>query len=325
MTAVYDSGIHLVLVLQALGWLEAPMRFFTFVGTPDFFIFVLPVVYWCIDSGLGIRIGFILLFSSGLNEVAKLALQGPRPYWISLQVKALAAESSCGAPSGHAQIGAGIWGMVAAAIRRPWAWVLAVVVVFLIGVSRIFLGVHFPHDVLLGWLLGSLTLWAFLTFWNPLAGWIRQMTFLQQSLLAGAVSIAVLLAGGLLSHSLRDFIIPASWLANAARAGQPYPDPLSMEGILTSSGAFLGLALGLAWIGKRGGYHPSGSVWQRVMCFVIGFVGLLILYLGISLVLPSSSPSMTGYAFRLVRYATIGAWVSAGAPVVFRALRLVQG
>ncbi len=323
MTAVYDSGIHLVLVLQTLGWLDAPMRFFTFVGTPDFFIFVLPVVYWCIDSSLGIRIGFILLFSNGLNEVAKLALQGPRPYWISLQVKALAAESSFGAPSGHAQIGAGIWGMVAAAIRRPWAWMLAVIVVFLIGMSRIFLGVHFPHDVLLGWLLGSLTLWAFLALWNPIAGWIRHRTFLQQGLLAGAVSVALLVVGGWLSYSLRDYTIPASWLANAARAGQPYPDPLSMEGILTSSGAFFGLALGLAWISRRGGFRPSGPFGKRFLCFAIGLAGLLVLYLGISLVLPSGV-TLTGSLFRLVRYAAIGAWVSAGAPVVFRALKLSQ-
>lgn len=76
MTSLYDSGIRVVLFLQSLGGLEVPMRFFTYIGTPDFFVFVLPVVYWCIDASLGIRIGFILLVSNGLNEVAKLALQG---------------------------------------------------------------------------------------------------------------------------------------------------------------------------------------------------------------------------------------------------------
>jgi membrane-associated phospholipid phosphatase len=38
---------------------------------------------------------------------------------------------------------------------------------FFIGLSRLYLGVHFPHDVLVGWALGFITLWAFLGFWEP--------------------------------------------------------------------------------------------------------------------------------------------------------------
>ena len=104
MEALYAFGIELSAALQSAAWLEAPMRFFTFLGTQEFFIFVLPMVYWCIDAGLGIRVGFILLLGNGLNEFAKLALQGPRPYWISAQVKGLGAETSFGVPSGHAQL-----------------------------------------------------------------------------------------------------------------------------------------------------------------------------------------------------------------------------
>jgi membrane-associated phospholipid phosphatase len=323
VTFLYDTGIRLVLLLQTLSGLEGPMRFFTFLGTADFFILVLPVVYWCIDSSLGIRIGFILLFSNGFNELVKLALQGPRPYWISPQVKALAAESSFGVPSGHAQIAAGVWGTVAAHLHRSWAWVLAVVIIFLIGISRIFLAVHFPHDVILGWLLGGLTLWAFLSLWNPIAAWLKHRTFLQQALLAVAVALAFVLADGLLVYASRGYVVPTEWMSNAVRAGEPYPDPLSQEGVLTSSGTLLGLAIGLAWISGRGGFKPSGPTWKRLLCFLIGLLGLLILYLGLSYVLPSDS-SLTGSTFRFVRYAIIGAWVSAGAPLAFFRLELTD-
>lgn len=323
MTSIYNSGIRLVLLLQTLGWLEGPMRFFTFLGTADFFILVLPVVYWCIDSSLGVRIGFILLFSNSFNEVVKLALQGPRPYWISPQVQALSAESSFGVPSGHAQIAAGVWGTIAAHVHRHWAWIVAIAIIFLIGLSRIFLAVHFPHDVLVGWLLGGLTLWAFLAWWNPVAAWLKHRTFLQQVLLAAAASLVLVAIDGMLISALRGFVVPSSWISNAARAGEPYPDPLSMEGVLTSSGALLGLAVGLAWIEQRGGFRPSGSFWKRLLCFLIGLLGLLALYLGLSYIIPSDS-SLIGSTFRFVRYAIVGAWISAGAPLVFFGLQLAE-
>ncbi len=323
MTPLYDFGIRLTLFLQTFAWLEAPMRFFTFLGTPDFFILVLPVVYWCIDSSLGIRIGFILLFGNGFNELAKLALQGPRPYWISSAVKPLAADSSFGVPSGHAQIAAGVWGMIAARVRRGWAWTAALVIIFLIGLSRIYLAVHFPHDVLVGWLLGGLTLWAFLALWEPVAAWLKQRTVLQQVLLSIAASLLLVLLDALLVCSLRGYVVPAEWLSNAARAGEPYPDPTSTEGIFTSSGALLGLALGLTWIGQTGGFQPSGPTWKRLLCFLVGLLGILVLYLGLSYLLPSEASGL-GSIFRFVRYAVIGAWISAGAPFLFSILRLVE-
>src|SRR5512135_266881 len=126
MNAFDASGIQFILLLQQATWLEAPMRFFTFLGTADFFFLVLPVVYWCVDAGLGMRIGFILLFSNAFNEVAKLAFHTPRPYWVSAQVKALAAEASFGVPSGHAQLAAGVWGTAAARMGRAWSWIVAV-------------------------------------------------------------------------------------------------------------------------------------------------------------------------------------------------------
>jgi hypothetical protein len=35
-------------------WLEAPMKFFSFLGSPNFFLIFLPLVYWCMDAALGI-------------------------------------------------------------------------------------------------------------------------------------------------------------------------------------------------------------------------------------------------------------------------------
>src|SRR5512143_2808592 len=114
MDMLMSAGVQLIALLQTVEWLEMPMRFFSFLGSADFFFLVLPAVYWCIDSRLGIRVGLILLASVSLNELSKLALHEPRPYWISTQVRAFAADPSFGIPSGHAQNGVAVWGMLAA-------------------------------------------------------------------------------------------------------------------------------------------------------------------------------------------------------------------
>ena len=319
-----ENGIRLIVLIQSLGgWLEAPMKFFSFLGSEYFFLFGLPVVYWCIDSRLGIRIGVILLFSTGLNDIFKLALQGPRPYWFSAQVNPLAAESSFGVPSGHAQNAIGVWGMMADRVGKSWAWIVAGIVIFLIGFSRMYLAVHFPHDVLVGWILGGLTLWLFLLFWERAAAWLKQKSMAQQILTAFIVSMVFVLLGGLLVYGLRGYSVPAEWMTNAARAGDPLPAPVSMETSLTTGGTLFGLAVGLAWITRRGGYRVSGPVWMRALALIVGLMGLLILYAGLKAVFPSGE-SLAAYFFRYVRYTLIGFWISGGAPRLFFHIKIAR-
>ncbi len=323
MDFLFTSGIHLILQLQTQAWLAAPMRFFTFLGTEEFFILVLPIVYWCIDAEAGIQIGLILLVSQSLNEIAKLALMSPRPYWVSGQVKALAAEYTFGAPSSHAQNAVGVWGTIAAHIDRRWAWMGAALLIFLIGLSRIYLAVHFPQDVAIGWLLGILILGGCLSFWARGAGWLKKRSPLQQILAALLVAGLLILADGLLVQSLKGYRLPPEWLMNAQRAGEPLPAPVSMEGIFASTGVLLGLALGLVWIRQRGGFQPSGPIWKRAACFFIGLAGLLTLYVGLKAIFPQDG-TLWGDGLRLLRYLLIGLWVAGGAPYVFLRFNLIE-
>ena len=175
------NGIDLVILIQGLGdWLVAPMRFFTFLGSEDFFFLILPAIYWCIDSALGLRIGYILIISNGLSFIFKLAFAGPRPYWINPQVQALTYESSFGVPSGHAQNAVSIWGLMAHRIGKSWAYALGFGIALLIGFSRLVLGMHFPHDVLAGWLIGGVLLWTFARLWHPVSAWLGRQTFARQ-------------------------------------------------------------------------------------------------------------------------------------------------
>ena len=325
MQLFWDSGLQLIQAIQTVPWLVLPMKLFSFLGSEEFFLFMLPFLYWSVDAALGLRVGLILLFSTWSNEVLKVLFHDPRPYWISTDVEALANESSFGVPSGHSQTAVAVWGMIAYYVNRRWVWALCVAVIALIGLSRIYLGVHFPTDVLVGWLAGGILLFCFIKFWNPVAAWLGGLTFGRQVLVAFLVSMGFIVVMQLAILSLGTWTIPGDWLRNAAAAfpDGPAPDPVVLEGAITTAGTLFGLSLGLAWFNSRGGFSTEGSIGHRAARFLIGLAGVAVLYIGLKFIFPSGEGALP-YLLRYLRYGLVGAWVSAGAPWIFVRMKLAK-
>jgi membrane-associated phospholipid phosphatase len=326
MDILIQNGIDWIVAIQSLGsWLELPMEFFTFLGQENFFFLVLPLVYWSVDAQVGMRVALILATSNYLNSIVKLLFAAPRPYWVSPRVEPLSVENSFGIPSGHAQNAAALWGMMAEGAQKagkPWAWITALVLAFLIGFSRLYLGMHFVHDVVLGWLIGLAILFAFLLFWDPVATWLKTKTLVQQVIIAFVTSLLMIAVGLLSSAPLNAYILPVDWADNARRAG-PLPDPVSIEGIFTSTGTFFGLAAGMAWIASRGGYQASGPIEKRALRYVIGLIGIMILWFGLGQIFPRGE-TLIPLLLRYIRYSLVGFWVTAGAPWLFFHFKLAS-
>ncbi len=207
-------------------------------------------------------------------------------------------------------------------LNKPWAWVLALLLTFLIGFSRLYLGVHFVHDVLVGWVIGYVLLFLFMKFWDPVAAWLQTKTLAQQIALAFFISLLMIAIGALTTARLDGYVFPAEWEENARRAG-PLPDPVSIEGTFTSAGSFFGLAAGAAWIASRGGFQTAGPLEKRALRYVIGLIGILILWFGLGQVFPDGE-TVLPLLLRYIRYFLVGFWVTAGAPWLFFHFNLVR-
>jgi membrane-associated phospholipid phosphatase len=325
MQALIEYGIALIIALQSIGdWLIVPLRFFSYLGNEEFFFLVLPLIYWSIDAALGLRVGFILVTSGVINHVAKLLFIGPRPYWLSSHVRALwTTEITFGIPSGHAQHAVSVWGMIAAYRKQTWAWVAAIVIIFLIGFSRIYLGAHFPHDVVFGWFLGAVLLWCFARFWEPVGKWIRTKTLNHQIFIAFVVSLMFVVIGLGVAALRSEYQVPENWISNAMLADAELPAPVDPNDIFTSAGTFFGLAVGAAWIQTIGGYQASGPIKKRAVRYVIGLIGVLIFWMGLGEIFPHGDGFII-YTLRFIRYALVGGWVAGGAPWVFMRLKLAE-
>ncbi len=323
MDAFIEFQIQFTLFLQNLGvWLEAPMQAFTFLGSELFFLLVMPALYWSIDAAIGFRAGMMLILSGGLNSVLKIFFHTPRPYWVDANVKAFTSETSFGMPSGHSQNSAAIWGIIAASIRRGWAYFAAILMIFFISISRIFLGVHFLHDVLTGWLAGIVLIILYLKLEAPAAKWLKGRSFATQILIIFLFSMLMILLAFLARLSASAWTLPQEWITLALAAGAEAPDLFSLDGVITIAGVAFGFLGGYAWwIKSNGVYEIKCSTIKRLARYAFGLLGIVVLYFGLKIVFPED-PIIIGGIFRFIRYALIGLWVTAIAPWFFRLLRL---
>ena len=323
MEALIEMEIIFTTLMQNLGsWLETPMQAFSFLGSEMFFLLIMPALYWSIDPIIGFRAGMMLILSGGLNTALKMFFHTPRPFWVDGSVKALTSETSFGLPSGHSQNSAAIWGMVAHTTRQRVAMIIAVIVVFFIGFSRIYLGVHFLHDVLTGWLAGILLVILYLSVEKPVANYLKTKALGFQLLAAMLFSLFFVLLGKLGSSIGNQWSLPGEWISNALAAEVEAPDPFNMEGMITIAGVTFGFLAGYAlWFNRYKQYQINCSALKRILRYVVGLIGIVILYFGLKLVLPEE-PVLVGALLRYLRYALIGFWVTYLAPWIFCRLHL---
>jgi membrane-associated phospholipid phosphatase len=323
---IWHLEILITIFIQSLGgWLTGIMKFFTFLGTAEFFTLVMPIFYWCLDATLGLRVGVILLVNIALVDSLKILLHFPRPYWFDTRVKALSTEITFGMPSSHSSTAFSIWGLLAATFKRRWTTVVCAALIFIIGLSRIYLGVHFTSDVLVGWTVGGIILFIFLMVEKPIVHWLKTLNLSQSIILAIISSFALMLPTLIFYFIFSSTTIPAEWINNATAANPNVQfNPFSLSGVITIGGIWLGVWLGFAlFYHSRGMYDASGSLIQRLLRLGIGMIGILILWYGLDKIFPNTE-DVIGFILRFVRYSLVGLWITNWAPMIFQKLKIAR-
>ena len=317
MSFTFAGDIWLILWLQNLwDWLTPVMKFFTWLGYPQAYMIIVAVVYWSIDRKLGLRLAIFLPIVASLNSILKQAFHAPRPYWLDSGIKAIHVSNGFGMPSGHAQASI-VWIYAGALLKRKWFWVTAVAIVFMIGLSRIYLGVHFPSQVFFGWLLGVFVLIVIIRAEAKVLAWFLNRRLSSQVLLIGGVSALILIIGGVFVFILRNWEMPASWIRNSSAyfTGRNESIHLSigMDAIAGNAGAFMGTAIGAILSHQKGGFDTHGSLWKLILRSIAG----LVICGGLYGILVLTTPEQT----KLLLYST---WKFSGFLVIsFSAIFLV--
>jgi membrane-associated phospholipid phosphatase len=325
LEVLHQLEIAWIMAVQSLSiWFAPVMTLLSETGSENFFMFVMPILYWSFDAMVGTQMATLLLLSNASNAGLKLLFHSSRPYWLSPGVHAFAAEPTFGFPSGHSQTAASIWGFLALHIRDKVVKFLLLLLIFLIGFSRVYLGVHYFSDVVGGWLVGALLIWGLLQVERPLVKWLRTQS-LRQMLILALISAAAVAGLHLVPAALaQTWPIPDAWMQNALAATPGVGVmPLDIHGAFTVSGTWFGFFTGLAVLFHRqGGYCAAGSPSQRLLRYLIGLLGIFVFYYALGQIFPREE-NLISYALRFFRYSLVGLWVSLLAPLIFQRLGLL--
>jgi len=301
-----QSGPVLAMVMYAV----------SFLGSEDFFLLLTPFIFWCVDSGFGARLLFLVVTSDFVNGLLKWTFHLPRPYWVDARVKALESEISYGLPSGHTQSATAGWGYLAVRINRWWMWLISALVISGVALARVYLGMHFVGDVVGGLIAGLLVLIAFVLIEPRVTRWIAPKPLGFQIAAAFLASLAMIAIMLLVRAAIGGITDPIGW----AQLGGPI-DPRRLDTPITDAAIVFGAGAGLALLKRSGGFEAGGPWRKRLARLALGLIVLVILRSGLGAVFPRE-PELAGAVFRYARYVSMALWATWLAPWIFVKLRL---
>lgn len=306
---VLGWGINVIRSIQTLKspGLTAFMKIISALGTEYVYIVVGLLIFWCINEKTGFFLGLLVIVSGWINTFLKIIVDLPRPFEFEPAL-GLAFEPSRSFPSGHAQNSMTFWAAIAIILAfrytggkkyRPLVFGSCGLIIFLIGFSRIYLGVHFPTDVIGGWLIALAITAIFFFLEKRVSGVLVKIGTRGQLITAAAAAL------------LMNFLCLQD---------------TSLAGLLL--GFCGGYSIMIRYFPFKAASPAAGKISRPLtlgLRLLIGIAGAAVIYIGFKMVFPGSGSIFEGVSFldpleelfRFIRYGLLGFWASAAAPRIF--------
>ncbi len=130
------------------------MLLITKLGEETAFLAAALIVFWCVNKRSGYYLMTVGFMTTMFNQILKLLCRVPRPWVLdenfTILEQAREAASGYSFPSGHSQSAVGTFGCLAVTAQKKWLRYVCVFVAVMVPVSRMYVGVHTPADVLVG-------------------------------------------------------------------------------------------------------------------------------------------------------------------------------
>lgn len=232
--------------------------------------------YWVVNKRGAIGLAFVLAISGFINTFLKGIMGIERPFQSHPnEVKEIGSADGYSFPSGHASVTGAFWTYGSLKARESSAlsqtgklsiYFAAFIFFILVPLSRVYLGVHWPGDILVGIFEGVLI--AFVLYWALPKAWshVEQLSERDQIIAVVLVTLLMACASTIATSILgHDVIAAVNW-------GLP--------------GALAGFAIGLIFEKNYVGFEvPSAGQKKRIaLRLIIGLFLLLIVYYGLKII-----------------------------------------
>lgn len=291
----------ILLFFQAIATpaLDKAAQFITMMGEEMFVIGCILAIYWCVDKKRGMVISVNLIASLVCMSALKAIIRQPRPFTVldSVQGKRIETATGYSFPSGHTTTAASFYSSVAFFFRKKGLSIICAVMILLVGLSRIYLGVHWPLDVAGGLFLG-ITMTAALSqaLWKLLSDEAKTRIF---AVIVGSIALCAGLAMGILVDS-------------------GLADPISFTDFAKTMGYVGGAFMGFLLEEKVCRFGVDGDFREKFFRFLTGILSLILIRAGLKAVMPSM------VFFSWLRYVITGLWLFGFYPLIGVRLRLFR-
>ncbi len=256
----------------------------TMLGEETAFLVIALVMFWCVDKYVGyytLSVGFVGTLA---NQFLKLWFRIPRPWVLdknfTILEQAREAASGYSFPSGHTQSAVGTFGCIAGVTGKRIIRIIAIVIAILVPISRMYIGVHTPLDVVVSVAIALLLILVF----RPL---ILGNDHKRMPVLFG---IMLLLAVGYLCF-VEFYAFP--------RDIDPHNYESGLQNAYTLLGALLGMLV-VYWFDEKWlNFKTSAVWWAQIIKVAAGLALVLVIKSGTK---PQLNMLLGEYWGRAVRY-----------------------
>ncbi|PWN74550.1 phosphatase PAP2 family protein [Bacillus paranthracis] len=129
--------------------LTAFFKLVSIIANETLYLIVISISYWCVSKRKAFHMIVMLCFSGYIGIVIKEFMKIPRPYTYdgiqSLYEKSAASYSF---PSTHVQLATTFWGSFMILCKKRIVWIIGIVFIILVAISRLYLRVHWLSDII---------------------------------------------------------------------------------------------------------------------------------------------------------------------------------
>ena len=274
---------------------------FTIFAEEYLLIAIALFVYWCISKKKGFITAFSLLTAMNVMGVAKAIVRFPRPWTVIEDLDVVRQNTATGYsfPSGHTTCASSAYTSLAITFKKRWLSILCAVLILLVGLSRMYLCVHWPMDVAGGLLIGCGV--SFL-----MASWLGRLYDDKARSIRVAIMIGIFFCAGMLVFSI--FLLLEKI------------DATAFEDLNITFAMFGGLGFGFAIERSHFDFEIEEGSWGRkIIRYLIGMLGVLIVMIVFKAILKATgtyNPLTRG-----LRYMLVGLWAGCY-PLIGKKLKL---
>lgn len=287
-------------------WLDAIVSALTHLGGETVFLIAALAVFWCADKRQGYYLLSVGFLGTLVNQFLKITCRIPRP-WVrdphfTIVESARAEATGYSFPSGHSTSSVGTFGVIATEGKRLWLRLTAAALCFLIPLTRLYLGVHTPADVLVG---SAISLFFIVV--------LRPVIYLENGKHIPKLLFVMLALAAAFVGYMELFPFPAD------------VDPDNLHSALKNSYTLLGALLGMILVWKADGklcFSTEGSWYVQVLKTVLGLALALAVKEGLKLPLDAI---FGGHMIaRAIRYMVLVIFAGILWPMTFPWLRKLE-